>query len=231
MSFRIMTAKKGALQSFFLKILQFDCNLTSWTFWRILVSFISGGFECRFTPKNTNWQQQAVRKMKRRGFLWQKTTRFLFRRLPAGCHRQDGHYGDTSGRNCYRRHSHGGQQPGCSLLRPARTTPARETNPKGPLYSQWENSNTLKEYLKRIWAYMYDRGPGPCHTRNVCNVLGLMFSIWHTSWLSSQSPNLLSLPLLAISFIFTTKLLKLVSSSSTSEAVSRLPRRYCAQLI
>ena len=51
-------------------------------------------------------------------------------------------------------------------------------------------------------------------SRSVCNVLGLMFSIWHTSWLSSQSPNPLSLPLLAISFIFVTKLLKLVSSSS-----------------
>ena len=78
-------------------------------------------------------------------------------------------------------------------------------------------------------------------SRSVCKVLGLMFSIWHTSWLSSQSPrsnlfallakNPLSLPLLTISFIFMTKLLKLVSSSSTSEAASRLPRRYCAQLI
>ena len=44
-----------------------------------------------------------------------------------------------------------------------------------------------------------------------------MFSIWHTSWLSSQSPNPLSLPLLAISFIFVTKLLKLVSSSSRAK--------------
>ena len=37
------------------------------------------------------------------------------------------------------------------------------------------------------------------------------------------------LPLLAISIILVIKLLKLVSSSSTSEAASRLPRRYCAQ--
>ena len=43
---------------------------------------------------------------------------------------------------------------------------------------------------------------------------GVMFSIWHTSWLSSQSPKPLSLPLLTVSFIFVTKLLKLVSSSS-----------------
>ncbi len=42
---------------------------------------------------------------------------------------------------------------------------------------------------------------------------------------------ILLLPLLAISFIFVTKLLKLVSSSSTSEAASRLPRWYCALLI
>ena len=49
--------------------------------------------------------------------------------------------------------------------------------------------------------------------------------------LGCQLPNLLSLPLLAISFIFATKLLKLVSSSSTSEAASRLPRKYYAQLI
>ena len=35
--------------------------------------------------------------------------------------------------------------PQRSLLRPARTPSARETNPKGPLYSQWENSNTVME--------------------------------------------------------------------------------------
>ena len=50
--------------------------------------------------------------------------------------------------------------------------------------------------------------------RSVCNVLGLMFSIWHTSWLSSHSPSRLPVPLSAIALICVTKLLKFVSSSS-----------------
>ena len=46
-----------------------------------------------------------------------------------------------------------------------------------------------------------------------------------------QEMPILQARLAKFTIIFVTKLLKLVSSSSTSEAASRLPRRYCAQLI